>query len=133
MTSLAGRWQRLCDRPFTVYDTGHNAHGMKYVAQQLSALQECHPHLYCVIGFARDKQIDDVLKMLPRGAYYIFTQAATPRALEADKLADMGAMAGLSGEVQPSVERALARARELATAEDAIFIGGSNYIVAEIV
>lgn len=132
MTSLAGRWQRLCDRPFTVCDTGHNAHGMKYVAQQLGALQECHPHLYCVIGFARDKQIDDVLKMLPRGAYYIFTQAATPRALEAEKLSEMGAMAGLCGEVQPSVERALARARELATAEDAIFIGGSNYIVAEI-
>ena len=133
LTSLSGRWQRLCEKPFTVCDTGHNAHGMKCVAQQLKALQERHPHLYCVIGFARDKQIDEVLKMLPRGAYYIFTQAATPRALEADKLFDMGASARLSGEVQTSVKKALSRARELATAEDAIFIGGSNYIVSEII
>lgn len=132
-TSLAGRWQRLCERPFTVCDTGHNAHGMKYVAQQLGALTERHPRLFCVIGFARDKQIDDVLRMLPTKAHYIFTQASTPRALEAERLFDMGTSAGLSGEVQPSVEAALARVREIATADDAIFIGGSNYVVAEIV
>ena len=132
-TSLAGRWQRLCERPFTVCDTGHNAHGMKYVAQQLATLAERHPRLFCVIGFARDKQIDDVLRMLPPKAHYIFTQASTPRALEAERLFEMGMAAGLSGEVQPSVEAALARVRELATADDAIFIGGSNYVVAEIV
>ena len=85
-----------------------------------------------MIGFARDKEIDKVLQMLPQGAHYIFTQAATPRALPADELAAKAAQAGLRGEVQTSVAEAMARARELASEEDAIFVGGSNYVVAEI-
>ena len=131
-TSLAGRWQRLGEKPFVVCDTGHNAHGFRYVAAQLAELLERHTALYCVIGFARDKEIDKVLQILPKGAYYIFTQAATPRALPADELAAKAAQAGLRGEVQPSVAEAMARARELAHEEDAIFVGGSNYVVAEI-
>lgn len=131
-TSLAGRWQSLGSEPLIICDTGHNAHGVRYVAEQLRVLAERHPHLYCILGFARDKQIDDVLKMLPTQAHYIFTQASTPRALEAEQLAEQGRMAGLKGEMQPSVEKALARARYLAGAEDAIFVGGSNYVVAEI-
>lgn len=131
-TSLAGRWQRLADAPLLVCDTGHNAHGMRYVAEQLLSLLNEHPHLYCILGFARDKQIDEVLTMFPTEAHYIFTQASTPRALEAEALAEKGRRVGLQGEVQHSVKAALARARELATHEDAIFVGGSNYVVAEI-
>jgi dihydrofolate synthase/folylpolyglutamate synthase len=131
-TSLAGRWQRLGEKPFVVCDTGHNAHGFRYVAAQLAELLERHTALYCVIGFARDKEIDKVLQILPNKAHYIFTQAATPRALPADELAAKAAQAGLRGEVQPSVAEAMARARELASEEDAIFVGGSNYVVAEI-
>ena len=131
-TSLAGRWQRLGEKPFVVCDTGHNAHGFKYVAAQLEVLVANHSTLYCVIGFARDKEIDKVLRMLPARAHYIFTQAATPRALPAVELAQRGEQAGLCGEVQPTVAEALARAKELANEEDAIFVGGSNYVVAEI-
>ena len=131
-TSLAGRWQRLSGDPLLICDTGHNAHGVRYVAEQLQALVAEHPHLYCILGFARDKQIDEVLKMFPSEAHYIFTQASTPRALEAETLAEKGRRAGLCGEVQISVKQALERAREMANREDAIFIGGSNYVVAEI-
>ena len=116
----------------TICDTGHNAHGVRYVAEQLQVLVAEHPHLYCILGFARDKQIDEVLTMFPSEAHYIFTQASTPRALEAETLAEKGHRAGLCGEVQGSVKQALECAREMANREDAIFIGGSNYVVAEI-
>ena len=131
-THLTGRWQRLSDKPFTVCDTGHNAHGFKYIASELKRLQsECERQI-CVIGFAREKSITPILEMLPKQAYYIFTQASSPRALAAESLAQQGAQQGLQGEVQPTVAKAIARARELATERDMIFIGGSNFVVAEI-
>ena len=131
-TSLAGRWQVLSREPYTVCDTGHNAHGIKYVAQQLQSLVERYDKLYCVIGFAREKNLDEVLPLLPRAAHYIFTQASSPRALPAEELAAKAAQVGLQGVVKGSVADAIEYARAVATAEDAIFIGGSNFIVGEI-
>ena len=132
-TSLAGRWQRLADAPYTVCDTGHNAHGIKYVADELKRLAPYYNRQICVIGFAKEKSIDDILPLLPRTAYYIFTQASTPRALPAEALASKALAFGLEGELSPTVTDALARAREIATEQDMIFIGGSNFVVAEIV
>ena len=132
-TSLAGRWQRLADAPYTVCDTGHNAHGIKYVAEELQRLAPYYNRQICVIGFAKEKSIDDILPLLPRTAYYIFTQASTPRALPAEALASKALAFGLEGELSPTVPEALARAREIATEQDMIFIGGSNFVVAEIV
>lgn len=132
-TSLAGRWQRLADAPYTVCDTGHNAHGIKYVAEELQRLAPFYNRQICVIGFAKEKSIDDILPLLPRTAYYIFTQASTPRALPAEALASKALAFGLEGELSPTVAEALARAREIATEQDMIFIGGSNFVVAEIV
>ena len=132
-TSLAGRWQRLADAPYTVCDTGHNAHGIKYVADELQRLAPYYNRQICVIGFAKEKSIDDILPLLPRSAYYIFTQASTPRALPAEALASKALAFGLEGELSPTVAEALARAREIATEQDMIFIGGSNFVVAEIV
>ena len=132
-TSLAGRWQRLSDNPYTVCDTGHNAHGIKYVADELHRLAEHYEQQICIIGFAKEKSIDDILPLLPRKAYYIFTQASSPRALSAAALATTAATYGLEGEVCSTVAQALARAREMATERDMIFIGGSNFVVAEIV
>ncbi len=131
-TSLAGRWHVLSREPYTVCDTGHNAHGIKYVAQQLQSLVERYDKLYCVIGFAREKNLDEVLPLLPRAAHYIFTQASSPRALPAEELAERAAREFLQGEVKGSVASAIEYARAVATAEDAIFIGGSNFIVGEI-
>ena len=131
-TSLAGRWQVLSAEPYMVCDTGHNAHGIKYVAQQLRGLVERYAQLYCVVGFAKEKNLNEVLPLLPAEAYYIFTQASSPRALPALSLAEQAAKAGLKGEIVANVAGAVARAQEKATAKDAIFIGGSNFIVGEI-
>jgi len=128
-TSLQGRWQRLGEAPLTLCDTGHNAHGMAYVTEQLQATP--HKKLYCVVGFVRDKDLAHILPLLPRDAHYIFTAAQTHRALPAAELAAKAAIYGLQGETADTVAEALARARELAEPADAIFIGGSTYVVAE--
>ena len=128
-TSLAGRWQQLGENPLVVCDTGHNAHGIAYVAEQLKATP--HRDLYCVVGFARDKDLAHILPLLPREAHYIFTQAQTDRAMPAEELTAKAAIYGLRGEAVATVKEALERARELAGTEDMIFIGGSTYVVAE--
>ncbi|MDE7122876.1 MAG: bifunctional folylpolyglutamate synthase/dihydrofolate synthase [Alistipes sp.] len=129
-TGLRGRWQRLGEAPLVVCDAGHNPHGIACVAEQLKATP-C-ARLFCVVGFARDKDLAHILPQLPREAHYLFTQAQTPRALPAAELAEKGAIYGLSGEAVADVPSALARARELASAEDMIFVGGSLYVVAEV-
>lgn len=131
-TSLAGRWQQLSDKPYIVCDTGHNAHGIKYIAEELHRISGEYDQQICIFGFAKEKNIDDILPLLPRNAYYIFTQASSPRSLPAGVLASKAAAFGLEGEVRSTVAAALTRAREMATERDMIFIGGSNFVVAEI-
>lgn len=130
-TGLQGRWQRLGERPMVVCDTGHNAHGLRYVSEQLKRLN-CK-QLYVVLGVVREKDLGAVLPLLPREAHYIFTQASVSRALEAEELARRASEFGLQGEVVRGVREAVAQARTLATEDDAIFIGGSTFTVAEIV
>ena len=117
------------ETPLTVCDTGHNAHGIAYVADQLKATP--HRELYCVIGFVRDKDLAHILPLLPRDAHYIFTQAHSERALPAAELTAKAAIYGLRGEAVEEVTAAVARAKALAAPEDMIFIGGSTYVVAE--
>ena len=88
--------------------------------------------LICVVGFSKDKDIDAILASLPRNARYIFTQASSSRAADAAMLAQKAQALGLKGEVVESVAEAVARAKTLATEEDAIFVGGSNFVVAEV-
>ena len=129
-TSLCGRWQKLADAPLTICDTGHNAHGIQRVAEQLK--QTPCAQRYCVIGFVRDKDLAHILPLLPHDAHYIFTQAASARALPADELAAKAAIYGLQGEAVAPVAAAFARARELAGPQDMIFVGGSTFVVAEV-
>ena len=129
ITSLAGRWQKLGENPLVVCDTGHNPHVIAYVAEQLKATP--HKELYCVIGFVRDKDLAHILPLLPRDAHYIFTQAQTERALPAAELTAKAAIYGLRGETIPEVPAAVAHARELAAADDMVFIGGSTNVIAE--
>ena len=128
-TSLRGRWQKLSDSPLTVCDTGHNGHGIAYVAEQLR--QARYGRLYCVIGVVQDKDLAQILPLLPREACYIFTQASIARAMDASELAAAAAAYGLQGEVVATVPAAVARAHELARPDDMIFIGGSTFVVAE--
>lgn len=128
-TALHGRWQKLGEAPLTICDTGHNAHGIAYVAEQLRNTP--HRELFCVMGFVRDKDLAHILPLLPREAHYIFTQAHSERALTAEELTAKAAIYGLQGEAVADVRSAVARARELAAPEDMIFIGGSTYVVGE--
>ena len=129
-TGLEGRWQILSREPLMVCDTGHNVDGMRYVVKQLEAL-ECDK-LYCVIGFAREKALEKIMELLPKKAHYIFTRASIDRARPVEDIAAVADKLGLDYECQPSVGMAVERARILATENDAIFIGGSNFIVAEV-
>ncbi len=130
-TAFQGRWQKLGDKPLMIADTGHNAHGMKYVSEQLKTLT--YKKLYCVMGFMKDKDLAHILPLLPRDAHYIFTAAHSQRMLPAADLAQKAAIYGLQGEAVETVEAAVARAKELAGEDDAIFVGGSTYIVAEAI
>ena len=128
-TGLRGRWQVLGEEPTIICDTGHNAPGIAYVAEQLKSTP--YRKLYCVVGFVKDKDLAHILPLLPRDAHYLFTQAESERAVPAEKLTQKAQIYGLSGECVPAVREAVARAKVLAEAEDLIFIGGSTYVVAE--
>ena len=129
-TGLAGRWQVLSREPYTVCDTGHNEDGIRYVAEQLSNL-ECD-RLFAVMGFAREKELSKILALLPAKAHYIFTRANIERARAIEDIAAEATKLGLDFETAPTVKEAVERARCLAQPTDAIFIGGSNYVIAEL-
>ena len=129
-TSLKGRWQTLNRNPLIICDTAHNAEGMAEVVNQLEAI--AHSRLFIVLGMVKDKDHEKILSLLPPRATYFFCQASIPRALAAQELAQKAAHHGLAGEVVPDVNRAIAFAREKATPNDLIFIGGSTFVVAEI-
>ena len=130
LTGLRGRWQKLGENPLTICDTGHNEAGIGYIVRQLEATP--HNRLHIVIGMVNDKDIDNVLKLLPKDATYYFTQATVQRALAAGELAKKAEKEGLAGAVIPAVEEAYAEARKNAENNDIIFIGGSNFIVADL-
>lgn len=129
-TGLKGRWQVLSEKPFTVCDTGHNAEGITETVRQIT--MQKYKNLYMVLGFVSDKDIDKVLPLLPKDAHYIFTKAGIPRAMAEKTLAEKAAGYGLYGETSPTVAEAVRTAQEKAGPDDMIFIGGSNFIVAEI-
>lgn len=125
-----GRWQTIADHPRIICDTGHNAHGMRQVAEQLESCA-AEGRLFCVMGFCNDKNIPEMLSMLPHNAKYIFTAASVHRAEPVESLAGMAEVEGLDFSVAQTVGEALAEARKLAGEDDMIFIGGSTYVVAE--
>lgn len=129
-TGLMGRWQRLGECPAVVCDTGHNAHGMKELAEQIAAQQ--YKKLYMVVGMVSDKDFDSVIPLLPREAYYIFTSPSVPRAMPAAALAEKFLQEGFQGEVVEGVQAAYRRAIELADSDDFIFVGGSTFVVADL-
>jgi len=129
-TGLMGRWQVIDKEPYTVCDTGHNAEGIAYVAKQLEALDT--DRIYAVLGFAKEKDLDKIMPLLPKKIHYIFTKANIERARNVEDIATLAEQYGLDFETKPSVAEAVAHARSLALATDTIFIGGSNFIVAEV-
>jgi dihydrofolate synthase / folylpolyglutamate synthase len=130
-TGLMGRWQVLNKQPFTVCDTGHNEAGIKLILAQLA--EQDYEKLHFVLGVVNDKDITNILQLLPKHAIYYFCQANIPRALEVYILAEKATAVGLSGTTFPTVEAAYQAAQKNATAQDMIFIGGSTFVVAEVV
>ena len=130
LTGLMGRWQTLQEKPRIVCDTGHNEHGVKYIVEQLS--MESYDKLHIVFGMANDKDASTILSMMPKNAIYYFTQASVDRALDVNALAESASKHGLTGNRYSNVESALESVKENANENDFIFIGGSSFIVADV-
>ena len=130
LTGLMGRWQRLGNEPLAICDTGHNIGGMQYIVGQLASTP--HEKLHFVIGMVNDKDIDSVLGILPKDAEYYFTQASVQRALSAESLAIKAGKLGLKGVVITDVKEAYRKAQQNATKDDLIFVGGSTFVVADL-
>ncbi len=127
---LMGRWQTLQKQPLVICDTGHNPAAWQYLAPQIKA-QPCR-QLRIVFGMVDDKDIDTVLALLPKNAIFYFTQAASHRAIPAEKVAEKAAVHHLHGSIHQSVVEAYQKALAEAHADDFIFIGGSSYVVADL-
>ena len=128
LTGLRGRWETLRDKPLVICDTGHNSHGIQYVAKQLRELT--NPHVWIVFGMVNDKDTETVMRLLPGDDkfHYIFTTPNTHRARTAE---EMLALWGKEGIAINDPKEAIAYALAHASEQDAVFIGGSNYLVGE--
>lgn len=134
-TGLAGRWMKLGDKPYVICDTGHNIAGINYNMQQVRAWHKAHPEgeVRFVIGFVSDKDVESVLKLLPADASYYLTQAAIPRAMAVEELkekfvAAMNIYAPAFATVPEAFKAAMADAGE----SDMVYVGGSTFVVADL-
>lgn len=130
LTGLMGRWQTLRKSPLAVCDNGHNVGGWKYLSEQIKA-QKCDT-LRIVFGMVDDKDIDHVMDMLPKEAVYYFTRATTHRAIPSETVQRKGMEHGLAGRCYATVSDAFDAAMAESGCEDFIFIGGSSYVVADL-
>lgn len=132
LTGLRGRWQTLSSTPLTICDTGHNVAGWEYLSKQIAQTMKENAVTHIVFGMVDDKDIDNVMKMLPKDAKYYFTQASTHRAVPAEKVAEKAKEHALNGQVFYDVVSAYNEAKGNASPEDFVFIGGSSYVVADL-
>lgn len=137
LTGIRGRWEILSTSPLTICDTGHNSHGIRYVMSQLQMIcEKDKKDLHIVFGMVSDKDIDVVLRLLPSKAYYYFTQANTHRAIPAERLLQMWKtlhpeQTTYEANAYIHVQEAIHTAQQRTAADDVLFIGGSNYVIAE--
>ena len=129
-TGLLGRWQIIGHNPLTVCDTGHNEAGIRLVVEQIN--QTAWKQLHMIIGMVNDKDQTKFLSLLPSNAKYYFTKAALPRATEPEELLAKAEPYGLRGNCYPTVRQALSAALANAGENDLVFVGGSTFVVAEI-
>jgi dihydrofolate synthase/folylpolyglutamate synthase len=129
-TGLQGRWQVLGDAPKVIADVAHNKEGLKYVIPQISTTR--HENLHLVLGFVNDKSVAEILSLFPTTAYYYLTQPEVPRAFPLENLALIATNLKLNFQSYYSVKEALFNAKANAKPEDLIYVGGSTFVVAEI-
>ena len=130
LTGLVGRWQKIQQQPLVICDTGHNVGGWQYLAPQIAA-QPCK-QLRIVFGMVDDKDIDTVMALLPKQAVYYWTQASTHRAIPVGTVCQKGLSHGLQGSCYSSVSDAYRHALQESDTADFIFVGGSSYVVADL-
>lgn len=130
-TGLQGRWQVIDENPFIICDTAHNKEGLSYVLPQLETIP--YHSLHVVLGVVSDKDLDTILPMFPTHASYYFCTPDIPRGMPVDMLYEKASLFDLRGDMYGSVNEALNKAKENAKARDLIFVGGSTFVVAEII
>ena len=123
------RWQTVSTSPTVICDIGHNIAAWENLGKQLAALKGGKLHI--VFGMVSDKDVNGVLALAPKNATYYFTQPSTHRALPVERLQEAASLSGLSGDCYETVEEAFAAAQKAARKSDFIFVGGSNYVVAD--
>ena len=129
-TGLMGRWMKIDDHPRTILESAHNVPGMTQAMKQLK--HEEYDNLHMVLGFMADKDVKGILNLLPKKASFYFTQAQTSRAMSVDDLSRLAATCGLKGKCYNNVVDALAAAREAAAPRDLVYVGGSMYVLSEL-
>lgn len=129
-TGLMGRWQTIGKSPLVVCDTGHNVGGWQYLSSQIKSV-ECKA-LRIVFGMVDDKDIEHVMDMLPKNAVYYFAQATTHRAIPVSVVGEKASVHGLHGTCYTSVDEAYEHALADADKDDFVFVGGSSYVVADL-
>ena len=129
-TGLLGRWDQIHSYPTVVLDVGHNVDGVKAILAQLDLCN--YNQLHWIMGMVKDKEIDEVITLLPSTARYYFTKAQIPRALDEKQLQEKAAQLGITGEAYPEVNAALNAAIEQAAQNDLILVCGSVFLVAEV-
>lgn len=129
-TGLKGRWQQIGKNPKIICDTAHNQSGLEIVLQQIK--KETYDHLHMVLGFVNDKKINEILPLFPTDASYYFCKPNSPRGLDTEILHKAAIKIGLKGLPYSNVEAALEAAKKAAKKTDFIYVGGSNFVVAEI-
>lgn len=133
LTGLRGRWETLQLQPRLVCDTGHNEAGIRSVLVHLERERKAYRETHIILGMASDKDVRSVLQLFPRDIYhYYFTQASVPRALPADELRELAEGFGLIGESYSSVSECISAVLSRADSQDLIFVGGSNFVVADL-
>lgn len=130
-THFMGRWQKLSDFPLSICDTGHNIDGLKFVVNQLK--NQRYDKLHFVFGMVNDKDADNILMLLPKNATYYFCRPDIPRGMDASLLKEKAFKIGLNGNDYSSVMEAYNSAQNNASNNDLVFVGGSTFVVAEIV
>ncbi len=129
LTGLMARWQTVSTSPTVICDIGHNMAAWENLGKQLAALKGGKLHI--VFGMVSDKDVNGVLALAPKNATYYFTQPSTHRALPVERLQEAASLSGLTGDCYETVEEAFAAAQKAARKSDFIFVGGSNYVVAD--
>ncbi len=130
-TSLLGRWHILQQSPLIICDTAHNEAGLEWNIRELKGMKAGRLHF--VLSFVNDKDLDAILPLFPKSAMYYFTKADIPRALNEDELRLKAGEYGLMGKAYSASGEALNEARNQARSEDLIYVGGSTFLVSEVI